>query len=170
MLVEDTLGAADQVTDSGVDMVFERSFKDAVGELNGELQYIVKVVVRKATGRIVTAHPTGAFRLIAGGAATLLVAATNTASARADVVRGLPDREESTWGAKILGLVADILVGADDATPFKNHILMTIVTEETGFAIEAVEQQQCMSLDAAIRDEIKADVEAAVYGGAADDD
>jgi hypothetical protein len=147
--VEATLKSTDNVVSQGRRIVFQREFGSPVG-YGGER--IVRVVVDRITGKIVTAFPAKTFLRMAAVASAAAASAAHEADAailgrRARIEEMLDD----PWPVDVINFLLDTSTVARDEDPIAED---RIVDEAVSGAIEAVEEELQQSLDQDDRDEI----------------
>jgi hypothetical protein len=149
--VTETLEHADKVTAQGRRVVFEKMFNREVGQ-GGER--IVRVVVDRATGKIVTAFPSRAFKEIVTAAA---VTATATAAGEADAA--IEARRTAIAEALKPGFIESIIdfffapssVARDEDYLAEERIVQDKIQQ----AISEIERQMQMSLAPDQREEVR---------------
>ncbi len=148
-----TLKDHDNVVDQGRRIIFEKQFGNDVGK-GGER--IVRVVVDKATGKIVTAFPTKTFKRI------VTVAAIGTATAKASEAdaailarrKAIKEAEEAreTFFTKFIDFIfSPSRIARDEDILAEQRIIDERIKE----AIDAIEQEMKRSLNPEERAEVR---------------
>lgn len=137
-LCEQTLRSADRVTDQGTKLVFEKTFDRVVGTAG---ERIVRVVVRKGSGRIVTAFPELAFKAASHPMAGVFsIVAATTIHARWESYLDEQARLEEAREGWITE-VADFFVGPATIARDEDYLIFAqIVDEETASAVASFEE------------------------------
>lgn len=148
-----TLEAADNVVDQGRRIVFEKQFGNEVGRAG---ERIVRVVVDKATGKIVTAFPTQAFKQIVSAVAVGLVTARAGEAdaavlARRKAIQEAEAARENWFTTLIDFLVAPSRVARDEDIIAEQRIIDRKINE----AIESVEREEQRSLNPEEKAEVR---------------
>lgn len=150
-LIRKTMEQPDNIVDQGRRIVFEKNFGRKVGQGGEE---IVRVVVDKVTGKIITAFPTAAFR------AGLTVAAIATASAAAtEADAAILDRRAAIKKAgepSNLEQFIDLLFGYSSVARDEDVLVEErIIEEKIQEAITAIEEEMQVSLSPDQRDDVR---------------
>lgn len=148
-----TLKGADNIIDQGRRIVFEKQFGSATGKAG---ERIVRVVVDKVTGKIVTAFPTKSFLSLAAAAVGLASkeahAADATIRARRQAIKEAEAAREN-WFTKFVDFfIAPSRVARDEDIIAEQRIIDKAIQE----AIDAVEKEEKRSLSEEERNEVRA--------------
>jgi hypothetical protein len=150
--VTEAIEHSDRVTDQGRRVVFEKLFNRKVGQAG---EQIVRVVVDKATGKIVSAFPTKVFKELVGAAAAI---ATATAANQADAA--IETRRQAIAAAHKPGWVESIieffLIDSSPIARDEDYLAEEqIVEQKIQEAISEIEKQLQKSLAPAEREEVR---------------
>lgn len=149
--ITETLTSPGNIVDQGRRLVFEKSFGRAIGR-GGE--QIVRVVVDKATGKIVTAFPTQAFKTTV---AVAVAAAASTKASEADAA--IASRREAVAKALEPGwleTIVDFIVGTSSVARDEDIFAEErIIEAKINEAIRTAEEEMQRSLSQDERDEIR---------------